>query len=401
VSDADERQPLIIYTASSPRVFVNFFLESFAALREQGFEVACACPEEEGAELLWGAGVELIRIPQGRSPNPATAAVTLLLLTSQFIERKPLLVHSHTTTLHLLTALAARGAGVPACVATVHGHYHTGLELIDPVTAGLKGAMSRGYYRALGGLVDAYLVINEAERAALAGEAFSNKLHLIAGGVGVDLERFHPARGPGRAEARRRLGLGVQQAQVGFVGRLLPHKAAELLAIMDRLHAQEPTLGFVVAALMEGDAALEAGLRAREARGVPLVVLRDRAPSEMPLIYQALDLLVLPSRREGASTVLMEAAAMGVPAVAYDIAGTRDLIEQGRTGALIPVGDVEGFVGACLDLLRAPGRREEVGARARRLAERAFSRSWSQEQVFKIYDRLLREKLSIPEEAPG
>lgn len=399
MSDADARPARLIYTASDPRVFLHFFMDRLRALQEQGFEVICACPEQEGVQQLLAQGMGWIRIPQDRQLNPASAAVTLLLLTSEFIQRQPLLVHSHTTTVHLLTALAARAAQVPVCMATVHGHYHTGLEALTS-TAALKAPLSQAYYKALGRLVDGYLVINQAERDTLLAQRLvpPEKLHLIQGGVGVDLERFRPQAAGTQERARQRLGLPLEQRLVGFVGRLMPHKAGDLLALMDQVRAQEPEVGFLVAALSRGDQALEEALE-RRAQAGQLLLLRDRAPHEMPLLYEAMDLLALPSRREGASTVLMEAAAMGLPAVAYDIPGTRDIIAPGRTGALVPVGDTPGLAQACLSLLRSASLRQEAGLRARRRAELHFSRAWSQEQVLKLYDRLLREKMQIPEES--
>jgi glycosyltransferase involved in cell wall biosynthesis len=398
LSDADARPARLIYTASDPRVFQYFFMDRLRALREQGFEVACACPEQEGVEQLLAQGFDWIRIPQGRRLDPASAAVTLLLLTSEFIQRRPLLVHSHTTTVHLLTALAARAAQVPVCMATVHGHYHTGLEALTAL-APIKAPLSMAYYRALGRLVDGYLVINQAEHDAVLaqGVAPPQRLHLIQGGVGVDLEHFHPEASVSQERARQRLGLPAHQRLVGFVGRLMPHKAGDLLALMDQIQAREPDVGFLVAALSRGDRALEVALEERARRG-QVVLLRDRAPREMPLLYKAMDLLALPSRREGASTVLMEAAAMGLPSVAYDIPGTRDIIEDGRTGALAPVGDVGALAQACVGLLRSASLRQEAGLRARGRAQQRFSRAWAQEQVLGLYDRLLRQKLHIPED---
>ncbi len=386
--------PTVVYVASSAYVFLNFFLERLRAMRARGFSVVVCCPEDGPVGRFEAEGFEWVRIPMERSVNPAAAAVTWLLLHSLFIERAPLIVHSHTTTVHLIAALAARSAGVPVCVATIHGHYETGLDaLVGASRAAVVTPLAGLYAAQVGRLVDAYLVINATERRSVEARGLvpAEKIHLIEGGVGVDLRRFDG--GSGRLEARRRLRLPEGQRQLGFIGRLKDHKARDLWAIIDRVQQAEPDVGVLLALVLDGDAPLERGLAERVEAGRAIVVVRDRAPEEMPLIYKALDVLALPSYREGASTVLMEAAAMRVPAVAYDIAGTRDLIEPGRTGQLTPVGDPEALAGAALELLRSSTARRDMGAAARARAAARFDRDRVQDQVFALYDRLLDVKV--------
>lgn len=378
----------MLYVASSTSVVLHFFMARLRAAQERGFEVTVACPDDGGVERLLAAGFKHLRIPTGRTASPVTAAVTWLLLTTWCIERKPVLVHSHTTTVHLPSALAARASEVPICVATIHGHYHTGLEqLMAPWMGALVKPLSEAYYRVIAQLVDAYLVINESEAEVVSDFVEADKLHLIRGGVGVDTGQFHGQSA--RREAQRRLRLDSSKRWVGFVGRLLDHKARDLLAALDDLQRQEPGVGVLIVALGEGDPEIEVALAARVAQGRAVVLIRDRHPVEMPLIYQALDVLWLPSRREGASTVLMEAAAMRVPVVAYDIAGTRDIVSDKVTGRLCPVGRVEAFVAATRELLRSAQRRRELGSAARAQAEGRFDRQAVQDQVFTLYDALV------------
>lgn len=388
----EARAPSVAFVASSPFVFLNFFMETFREMKARGFDVLLFCPEGPPVKRFEEEGFTFVRIPMGRTVNPGAALVTWLLLHSAFLERRPLLVHSHTTTVHLISALAARSAGVPVSLATVHGHYETGLEqLVGGGRARVIASMTERYAAAVGQLVDAYIVINETEARRMGRVLPSDKLHYIEGGVGVDLDLYEGSSG--KREARRRLRLAEGKRQVGFIGRLVDHKARDLLGILDQIHQVEPGVGVLLVLLMEGEPALEAALQARIDAGRDIVVLRDRAPEEMPLIYKALDLVLLPSFREGANTVLMEAAAMRVPAIAYDIAGTRDIVEEGRTGRLVEVGDRSAFAEAATALLRSPTRRREMGAAARARAALRFGRAGIQAKIFALYDRLIDLKI--------
>ena len=381
-------KPSIAYVASSTYVFQNFFMETLREIKARGFDVLLFSPADGPLGQFEHEGFEHIRIPMSRSTNPVSAAVTWLLLHSAFIERRPVIVHSHTTTVHLLSAMAARSAGVPISVATVHGHYDTGMDqLVGRARAGLLAPMTERYAKAVARRVDAYIVINQTEADRFESVVPPEKLHLVEGGVGVDLSLFGGSSG--KREARRRLRLPESQRQVGFVGRLIDHKARDLFEIIDRIQREAPGTGALLALLPGGDPDLEERLGRRIAQGRDIVVLRNRAPREMAMVYRCMDALLLPSYREGASTVLMEAAAMRIPTVAYDVAGTRDIVDDGRTGLLVSVGDRAAFARAAGALLESSTRRRNMGIAARARAVSAFDREKTLEHTLSLYDRLI------------
>ncbi len=92
----------------------------------------------------------------------------------------------------------------------------------------------------------------------------------------------------------------------------------------------------------------------------------------MEELYQAFDLFVLPSHREGFPRSAMEAAACGLPVVATDIRGCRQVVDDGRTGLLVPVRDAVALADAMADLAADPIRRQAMGHAARVLAEKEF-----------------------------
>ena len=110
---------------------------------------------------------------------------------------------------------------------------------------------------------------------------------------------------------------------------------------------------------------------------------------DMQVVYHALDIYVLASHREGFPRAAMEAAASGVPVVASNIRGSRQVVDHGRTGLLYPVRDACELADAVARLAADPGRRAQMGAAARRKAEQHFDQRRVIELTREVYERLL------------
>ena len=156
----------------------------------------------------------------------------------------------------------------------------------------------------------------------------ARKLHLL--GNGVDLVRFQP-RPAEAATARQSLGVGDDQVVAGVVGRLVWEKGfAELFEAARRLRRTRPEV--VVVVVGPTDPAKSGSLtqadidRARAEAGV--IFLGERRDVEA--LYPGFDLFVLPSHREGFPRSAMEAAACGLPIVASDIRGCRQVVDHGQ-----------------------------------------------------------------------
>jgi glycosyltransferase involved in cell wall biosynthesis len=105
----------------------------------------------------------------------------------------------------------------------------------------------------------------------------------------------------------------------------------------------------------------------------------------MPEIYTATDVYVLASHREGFPRSAMEAAAMGLPVIATDIRGCRQVVDHGKTGLLVPLGDVEALAAAVTDLAGAPERRQAMGNAGREKALRQFDQRTVIERTLAAY----------------
>ena len=189
------------------------------------------------------------------------------------------------------------------------------------------------------------------------------KLHLLGSGSsnGVDVERFSP--GPGILRAR--LGLPPDAPVVGFVGRLTRDKGLpELVEAFDAILAAKPQAHLLLVGWFDAsEDALDRDLRIR-IKNHPRIHMTGYVADTAPY-YRAMDVMVLPTWREGFPNVVLEAAASGIPVVTTLCTGSRDSVVPEVTGLLIPPGYPAAISEAVLQLLRNPERRCRMGKAAR------------------------------------
>ncbi len=204
-------------------------------------------------------------------------------------------------------------------------------------------------------------VSRAAERWAR--ELFGGEYHTLPNAI--DTGRFRAERGPA-SDRRTRLELLV-------VGRLEPRKGLE--AVIEALRLLPPGLPEWRLRVV-GDGPLRARLEraARSHRG-RIELLGRVAPASLPRLYAESDLALAPATfGESFGVVLLEAMASGLPVLASDLPGYREVLAASGAGACVPPGDPAAWSTAIADLLLAPRSRSEMGARGR---ERAHTFDWS------------------------
>jgi glycosyltransferase involved in cell wall biosynthesis len=328
-------------------------------LRESGFHVTLVSSpgdllDRTAAEL----GVEAMPIPMRRTMAPIADMVSFLRLWRLLGKCRPDMVEFSTPKAGLLGSLAAWLRGVPRRVYVLRG-----LKL--ETATGVKRRILLAAERLASACAHTVLCNSESLRArALAlGIAPERKLVLLGEGAsqGVDTERFSP----GPAAVRAGLGLAPGMPVIGFVGRLTRDKGVpELVEAFETIRAAAPEARLLLVGWFdEAEDALDARLRARIASDPRIVrtgFVRETAP-----YYRAMDVMVLPTWREGFPNAVLEAAASGVPVVTTLATGSRDSVVSGLTGLLIPPGDPSAISDAVLALLRDPERRIRMGKAAR------------------------------------
>jgi teichuronic acid biosynthesis glycosyltransferase TuaC len=177
--------------------------------------------------------------------------------------------------------------------------------------------------------------------------------------VGINLQAYRSL--PTKREARLQLGLPQDAFLVLYIGNLLETKGIrELLQALQELRAADPsTIGVFV-----GGGELQ-----DEVKQTPHMVCAGVQPNRrIPLYLAAVDLLVLPSYREGLPTVLVEAGAAGTPVVATNVGGIPELLGDGR-GSMVTAKSVKALKQAIKDVRE---KKNDASARARRLKEYVF-----------------------------
>jgi glycosyltransferase involved in cell wall biosynthesis len=213
-------------------------------------------------------------------------------------------------------------------------------------------------------------VSHAARRAACAREGLAPERVAVIPNA-VDPSRFEP-RGR-RAAMRAEIGAGPADVLVGAVGNLLPVKGhATLLDALATARAAAP--GRALRLAIAGAGPLGPELRARAERlGIAGRTAFLGAVSDVPALLEALDIFALPSRSEGMSNALLEAAAAGLPVVASCAGGNPEVLRDGEEALFFPAGDAPALAEAILALARDPARARALGAAAKARVRRDFS----------------------------
>ena len=365
-----------------------------AAFADAGYEVIGVSAPGPFVPALEQRGIRHVSLQHAtRSFAPLEDARALGELVSVFRRLRPAIVHTHNPKPGLYGRIAARAARVPVVVNTVHGLY------AQPTDRLARRAMIYGMERIAGLCSNMELVQNPEDVATLRGIGVpERKLTLL--GNGIDLRRFdRDAISDADAQAARaELGAtSPDHVVVGLVGRLVREKGySEVFAAASQLRDQLPNLRFAVIGDddHEKEDALDAGDRAlADEAGVRFLGGRN----DVDRLYAGMDIYVLASHREGFPRSAMEASAMGVPVIATDIRGCRQVVEPGVNGLLVPARDASALARAITALALDPERRRQFGKAGRAKAARDFDERRCVTVTLDTYRALLsRRSLPVP-----
>ncbi|HNQ21949.1 MAG TPA: glycosyltransferase [Phycisphaerae bacterium] len=223
---------------------------------------------------------------------------------------------------------------------------------------------------------------------------------------GVDCVRFRPGD---RAAARLRLGLPPGGPVVGMVATFKRQKNhADFFRLAARVRERFPGARFLCVGEPLRDNQQGAGDYHRAMQALVRSMMLDDcchflgACADMPSVYRACDLTVLPSLREGTPNVLLESMACGVPVLATQVADNDRIVPDGRAGFLVPVGHVEALCERACALLASESWRSAMGCAAREWAATWFSIARLAQETGEVYLRAWAEKCgSLGKARPG
>ncbi|MEM9561291.1 MAG: glycosyltransferase family 4 protein [Actinomycetota bacterium] len=314
--------------------------------------------EATGEGSFWGdpvtAGIRIDVVPTlRRSIRPLADVRALRWLVAHLRAERPDVVHTHSSKAGVLGRLAAAAAGVP-CVHTVHGWGP--LDAGGPVARRAVVAIERILARRTAALV--VVGADDLDRGLRLGIGRAEQYHLIRSGI-------EPPDARQRAAVRRELDLDGRWV-VGMVGRLAAQK--DQVALIEAFATVAGTVGADATLVLVGDGPRRAAVEAVTAANPGLDVRLLGARPDGPRLVTGFDVAVNAAHWEGLPRAVVEAASAGVPVVATDVGSTRELIRPGRSGRLVPPGDVGALAEAIADARSHPDRTAAMAAEAVRLA---------------------------------
>jgi glycosyltransferase involved in cell wall biosynthesis len=320
-----------------------------------------------------------------REIAPFRDIVSLWRLWRLLCRTQPDLVVAGTPKAGLLGTLAARLAGVPYVVYTMHG---------------LRLETARGWKRKLLTITERIacrcahrvhcvspslraraidLELVRPEKAVVVGPGTCN---------GVDADRLHASLDAQQKarELRRQLGIEEDAPVIGFVGRFTRDKGvAELYQAFISLSEQYSSLRVLLVGDFEvGDPIAPDIRRAIESN---CAVIRTGFVPDVVPYYHIMDICVLPTYREGFPGVPLEAQAAGIPVVTTQATGAIDSVLDKQTGFIVPVGDVSALSDAIDRLLGNPSLRKRMGEAGRAWVEAVFQREIVWALVAQAYEQ--------------
>ena len=379
-------RPLVVHVTTTDMSLDWLLGPQLVAFQAAGYEVIGMSAAGEHVANLTAMGIEHVDVPAfTRSNNPLHDLRAFGQLVRLFRSLRPDIVHTHNPKPGILGRIAARLTRTPLVVNTQHGLWAQPADRWQrriPVYAAERIAAAFG---------DVELVQNPEDVDTLVDTLHIPARRVRLLGNGVDLSRFDPSVVGAETRNRLRAEWGIDDGEVvcAVVGRLVREKGiVELLEAAHDLARDGVPARFVVIGPTDPDKsdAIDASVFDRAtADGVVLTGTRH----DMPECYAAADLFVTASWREGFPRSAMEAAAMGLPTVATDIRGNRQVIADGETGLLVPVRDPAGIRAAVEQLVTDADLRASMGAAARARSAAEFDQQL-------IIDRTLAAYALVP-----
>ena len=319
----------------------------------------------------------LTRAPGVTSDLRAFREIVQLLRTE-----RPDVLHTHNPKPGILGRIAGRLARVPVVVNTQHGLY------AQPTDRFRRRATVYTAERIAAAFSHQELVQNVEDAHTLTATLKVPVRRVTVLGNGIDLARFDGRRDQ-RDRVRAEWGIGETDIVAGVVGRLVAEKGLqELFAAARAVNAENPLVRMVVVGPNDPDkpdGVTAAAVAEASAHGVVFVGARD----DMPECYSAMDMFVTASHREGFPRAAMEASASGLPVIATDIRGCRQVVEHDVTGLLVPVRSPSALAAAISALATDPALRARMGAAAAAKAAADFDQQHVIDVTLQTYARLL------------
>ncbi len=369
----------ILYLLTEDWFFCSHFIERAIATQAAGYEVVIVAREREHGERIRAAGLSFIGLEfERRSMNPLTELRQIRQIVALYRRERPDLVHQVSPKPILYGTAAALLAGVPAIVNAPVGMGY--IFSSEDRRARLLRPFVRMAYRFLVNPRRSRVVFENGDdlKSFVNWGAVRASDAVLIRGAGVDLNRFRPMA--------RNNPIPV----IAFVARMLRDKGVnEYVAAAHQLHDSGVVARFLLVGSPDSMNPTSIPVKTLEAwhgrKGLEWLGWCE----DIPGLLEKIDVMCLPSYREGLPKSLIEATACGLPIVTTDTPGCREVVRHGDNGFLVPVGDVPQLAEALKQLIQAPELRDRMGCRGAAIAAEEFSSDRVIAETLSLYEKLL------------
>jgi lipopolysaccharide/colanic/teichoic acid biosynthesis glycosyltransferase/glycosyltransferase involved in cell wall biosynthesis len=381
----------VLQVTASDTTASKLLLPLIDRLAGEGYEVHIACSDGDYVPGLRERGYTVHAIRIDRCIRPLSNLRSLWRLYCLMKRGHFDIVHVHSPVAAVLGRLAARAARVPVVIYTAHGFYFH--DLMSPWARRLNVTLEKAF----GWITDIIFTQSGEDAVTAVKEGICSRENVLCIGNGVDVKRFN---GDDSNGARNKLGFAEEDKVVGFVGRIVSEKGVlELFKAMRQVIEDIPAARLLlVGDTLDSDRdrqAKKAMVRWLSQDGLASRVLLAGLIEDVPEVMSAIDVLALPSYREGMPRTIIEAMASGKPVVATDIRGCREEVVHGSSGLLVPVKDSAELASAIKTILADPELARRMGMAGRYRALELFDERLVLDKQLRAYRRIIREKLNL------
>lgn len=374
-----------IIRAATIGMSLNIFCRGvLSELKDEGYEViALSSPDGDLAELGRREKVRTIGVSMERHVSPLKDLISLIRLIRVMRKERPVMVHSMTPKAGLLCMMAAWIAHVPIRV-------HTFTGLVWPTQTGLSRKILMLTDRITCFCATHIIPEGEGVKHDLSSCITDKPMRVLGYGNvrGVDLDywkRSGGSRTEGWLSERREK---KEPFTFVFVGRIVRDKGVnELVNAFSRLNKNYPDTRLLLVGPVEDD--LDPVLpETRMAIEKEESIISVGSQKDVRPYYEASDALVFPSYREGFPNVVLEAGAMELPSIVTDINGSREIIEEGVNGVIVPPRDESALYEAMEDMVTHPEKVSKMSAKSRPMIAARYEQSFVRMNLKHFYSEL-------------
>ncbi len=359
-----------------------------------GYNVEFACGEGEYLEKLTDFGFKVINIPFSRRILSLYHIISFFKIYNLLKFNSYHIVHTHTPTASFITRIASYFAHVPIVISHMRTSWWDSPNYVKRVLFTM--------FEFIAGFFTSHIfTINESDTNDIISKKIkrsSDVTCLHCGSIGIDTNYFRSdlVSKFQKESLKQEFRIKSSDIVIGFIGRIVAEKGViELLKAFCEVHAIKPNTKLILCGgVLSSERDHKAANKVQEIISECIIkngVIQTGFRNDIRLLLSIMDIVVLPSYREGFGTVLAEASSMGIPVISTATRGGKEAVIHGVNGFLVPIGDYRGLRNAILRLIDDPMIRKKMGINGCNIAIERFEQSLILKKLQAVYDRLLKE----------